>query len=181
MITIDLGNLEYFDGVKNEFVTEVCGIVRFEYSLQAIYNWEGRWKKSFLKGDITDIEMIDFYREMALDPIEERLITNEVMTLLAQYISNPSTATTFSQTDQAVHGGRNAIKGKIYTAEELYALMFMSGIPLEFETRNFNRLLTVMRIVSAKNSPPKKMSKEDIIKQNRQLNEERKRQLQTKG
>lgn len=179
MITIDLGELEYYNGDDNTFETEVGGKVSFEYSLRAVYNWEGRWKKPFLKGDVNEIEMIDFYKEMALEKIDERFITEDVMVILAQYISNPSTATTFSSNN--VDGGKNTVNGKIHTAEELYALMIMSNIPLEFETRNLNRLLTIMRIIGAKNSPPKKMNREDILKQNSQLNAERKKKFNTKG
>lgn len=181
MITLDLGELEYFDGIKNEFIKEINGVVRFEYTLVAIYNWEGRWKKPFLKGELTPIEMIDFYKEMALDPIDERAITEEVMEILAKYIGDPRTATTFTSTEGDINGGRNMIRGKIHTAEELYAMMFMSSIPLEFQHHNFNRLLTVMRIISAKNAPPKKMAKADIQKQNADLNAQRKKMFNTKG
>lgn len=70
---------------------------------------------------------------------------------------------------------------KIYTAEEIYGLMFMSQIPLEFENRNLNRLLIVLRVISDYNQPKKKMDTHDIYQQNRKLNEERKKQLGTKG
>ena len=71
--------------------------------------------------------------------------------------------------------------GKIYTAEEIYGLMFMSQIPLEIENRNLNRLLIVLRVISDYNQPKKKMDTHDIYQQNRKLNEERKKQLGTKG
>lgn len=170
--------MEYYDGKKNQFVYDDGGIVRFEYSLLAIYDWEGRWKKPFLKGGLSAIEMIDFYKTMALDPIDERFITEEVMETLSTYVSDSGTATTFTNVQEGQGGSLN---GKTHTAEELYALMVMARIPIEFETRNLNRLLTIMRVIGAKNSPPKKMSTADIRRQNADLNAQRKKALQTKG
>ncbi len=59
--------------------------------------------------------------------------------------------------------------------------MFMENIPIEFETRNLNRLLTIIRVISSYREKPKKMSREEIHKQNAKLNAERKKQLQSKG
>lgn len=181
MITIDLGTLEYYDSDSNEFKYEEGGVVRFEYSLKVLYKWEAKWRKPFLHGERTNEELVDFYMTMALDPIHERFMTEDVMTTLSQYIGETHTATTFSSHQDGQNGSDNTNIGKIYTAEELYALMIMANVPLEFENRNLNRLLVILRIISAYSSPPKKMSQEDIYKQNRMLNEQRKAQYGTKG
>lgn len=181
MITIDLGEIEYYNDSTNEFEYEKGGIVRFEYSLKAIYNWEGKWCKPYLKGGLTDEEALDFYMRMALDPIDAKFITNDVVKVLSKYIDDSHTATTFSTVDDGQNGGKSSIKGKVHTAEEFYALMFTAGIPIEFENRNLHRLLVILRIISSYNSPPKKMSKQDIYKQNASLNAQRKEQLKTKG
>lgn len=177
MITIDLGSVEEYDDALNEFVYHDGGIVRFEYSLKAVYEWEGKWKKAFLKGEATDDELIDFYKHMALDPFDTRFLTNDVINALNKYISNPNTATTFATHGQDGVSG----KSKIYTSEEIYANMIVAGVPLEFESRNLNRLLTTLKIISLRNEPPKKMAKQDILKQNTSLNEQRKAMLKTKG
>lgn len=181
MISIDLGTLEYYDDNSNQFVYDEGGVVRFEYSLKAVYDWECKWKKPFLKGEINEEEILDFYMTMALDPIDEKFMTGEVMDKLSSYISDPNTATTFTTTDNSQNANKTSNKGKIYTAEELYALMIMSNIPLEFENRNLNRLLTILRIISSYNSPPKKMSKNEIYKQNAELNRQRREKLKSKG
>jgi hypothetical protein len=181
MITIDLGTIEYYDDIKNQFVYDEGGVVRFEYSLKIVYDWEARWRKPFLKGGLTEKELMDFYMSMALDPIKEEFLTSEVMTTLAEYIADSNTATTFSTPDEGQNGSQTSSRGKVYTAEEIYALMFTAQVPMEFETRNLNRLLVVLRIISSYNSPPKKMSKHDILKQNSSLNEKRKAMLNTKG
>lgn len=181
MITIDLGTIEYYDSNSNQFVYEEGGVVRFEYSLKVLYDWESKWKKSFLKGELTEQEMVDFYTMMALDPIEEKFITGEVMTMLADYIKDPQTATTFSSEQNGQNGNNPFKKGKIHTAEELYAMMIMANVPMEFENRNLNRLFVILRIISSYNNPPKKMSKQDIYKQNAEINRQRKAQMKTRG
>lgn len=181
MLTLDLGVIEYYDSKNNEFIYEEGGIVRFEYTLKVMYEWEGRWKKPFLKGELTNEELFDFYIRMAIDPIDPRFMTEKVMNVLSDYIGDSQTATVFSSGVEGQNGNKTSSKGKIYTAEEIYALMVMANVPLEFENRNLNRLLTMLKIISSYNSPPKKMSKSDIYKQNAQLNAARKRKLNTKG
>lgn len=179
VITIDLGTIEYYDGNINQFVYDKGGIVRFEYSLKAIYEWENKWRKPFLKGKLTERELIDFYMTMALDPVKEEFMTNEVVDRLSNYISDSNTATVFPSNQEGQNGNKQT--SKFHTAEELYALMFMANIPIEFENRNLNRLLVILRIMNVYNAPPKKMAKSDIYRQNAQLNAARKKQLNTKG
>lgn len=183
MIRIDLGTLESYDSEANEFIPIVGGIVRFEYSLKVLYDWEGRWKKAFLNDKIklTKEEIIDFYCRMALDPFDTRFLNKEVMDKLSHYIADSSTATTFSSGGQTNGNVKRNRAGKVYTAEEIYALMFNARIPLEFEHRNLNRLLVILKVISINNSPPKPMSKADIYNQNARLNAERKARYNTKG
>lgn len=180
MITIDLGVYEYYDDYKQEFVTEKGGLARFEYSLKVLYEWESRWRKPFLKGELTEQESLDFYKLMAIDPIDEKFLTMEVIEILTDYVRDTNTATTFTTHDSGQNGNNNR-KNKIYTAEEIYALMFSAGVPLEFENRNLNRLMIILRIIGSYNQPPKKMSRQDILRQNASLNEQRKAKLKTKG
>lgn len=177
---MDLGTIEYYNSYINQFEYTQVGKVRFEYSLKAVYEWESRWKKPFLKGDHNDEEIKDFYRCMALDPIPDEALTTNVMELISRYIEDDNTATTFSSPQTGQNGNKTPTR-KIHTAEEIYALMVMAGIPLEFENRNLNRLLVILRIISIKNSPPTKMTKEEIYKQNRELNRQRRAKLKTKG
>lgn len=181
MISIDLGVIEYYDDSVNQFSYDKGGTVRFEYSLKVLYEWEGKWRKSFLKNEHSGEELLDFYMMMALDPIDPKFITTEVATKLADYIKDTSTATTFSTPQDGQNGNISTKSAKAHTAEEIYALMFSSGVSLDFENRNLNRLLIILRIIGVNNSPPKKMSKQDILKQNATLNAQRKAQLKTRG
>lgn len=181
MITIDLGTIEHYNPSDNTFTNLKGGIVRFEYSLKAVYDWEGKWKKPFLKNsELTHEEMFDFCMKMAMDPIDERFLTPEVIDILVRYVADDKTATTFNTID-GQNGNKSNGRGKHHTAEEIYALMFMAQVPLEWEYRNLSRLMVVLRIIDNYNQPPKKMSKEDVLKRNARLNEERKKRLKTKG
>lgn len=180
MIAIDLGTLEYYDELNNQFHYEEGGIVRFEYSLKAMYDWEAKWKKPFLAGNYNEEELKDFFYMMAIDELDKKFLTRKTMEVLSKYIGSTQTATKFTapKTNQ---NGNNSNRGKIYTAEEIYGLMFMNQVPLEFENRNLNRLLVILRVISSYNQPKQKMSQSDIYEQNRRLNEERKRKYKTKG
>lgn len=179
MLTIQLPDTETYDAETNQFTYHKGMTARFEYSLIAILEWESRWKKPFLNSEMSYEESKDFYRCMALDPIDDKFITPDVMKEISTYINNPNTATTFSNHGSSNTGGPG--KGKKYTAEEFYASMFSAGIPLEFERRNFNTLLVILKVISHANEPPKKMSQQDILSQNAAINAQRKAMYKTKG
>ena len=89
-------------------------------------------------------------------------------------MNDSMTATTFGKSDDPPNR-------EIVTAEILYWQMTVLGIPIEFEKRHLNQLLTLIKVCSIKNSPKKKMSRKEIYKRNRELNAARKKQLHTKG
>lgn len=180
MLTLTFRDLEYYDESTNTFLTLPSKTVDFEFSLRVIAKWEQKWKLPWLSSKLEpgDDGFIDFYLMMSLDPdLSPLYIDDTAIAALSSYISDKRSATIFtSQNENNLN-----TRGKIYTAEEFYALMFMNGIDLEFENRNLNELLNILRIISHYNSPPKKMSKQDIFKQNRELNAKRKAEYNTKG
>lgn len=177
MIKLQFKKAEFYNEETNEFVDLEDKTVDFEYSLLAISKWESKWKIPYLtyRTDRLDEKLIDFYLCMSNDDtLTKEYITDQTALLLSNYISDPQTATTFS--------GQNGDKSsKVYTSEEIYALMFLNSIPLEFEARNLNKLLVVLRIIAAYKNPPKKMSQQEILQQNARLNAERKKQYNTRG
>lgn len=185
MITIYKPASELFDSVNRQFIYTDPATARFEYSLKAVYEWESRWGKPFLpqlerfiNGEHDSPEALDFYKEMAIDVIDDDFLSNDVIEQLLKYINSPSTATTFTTPN---NGGGSVKKGKVNTSEEIYASMFAAGVPLEFENRNLNRLLVILKIIALSSEPPKKMSREDVLRQNASLNAQRKAMLKSKG
>ena len=179
MITINFESSEQFDEEKNEFSYLPELTASFEYSLKAIYEWEAEWKTPFISTNIDnyDLKIISFCEYMIIgDKIPREYFNRLKVKELQDYISSNQTATTFNNQDRTTEG-----RGKVYTAEEIYALMFMNGIPLEFENRNLNRLLIMLKIISTYTNPPKKMSRTEVLSQNARLNAERKKQYQTRG
>ena len=69
MLEIQVPDGEYYDEIKNEFVTVPGGKLVLEHSLIALSKWESKWHKPFLS-DIskTEEEMLDYVRCMAVTP-----------------------------------------------------------------------------------------------------------------
>lgn len=66
-------------------------------------------------------------------------------------------------------------KKEFITSEFIYYWMVANEIPFDCEKWHLNRLLTLIRICSVKNQPPKKMSKSDILSINAKLNAARRK------
>ena len=180
MLTITIPATEKFDEIKGEFIYTKEETLQLEHSLISISKWESKWCKPFLaKQDKTAEEVIDYVKCMTLN----KNINDDVYDCLSQaniiaindYIGAPMTATYFSNQDK---GKRN---NEQITSELIYYWMIALNIPFECQKWHINRLLTLIRVCNIKNSPPKKMSKRDIISRNAALNAARRQQLNTKG
>ena len=180
MLEITIPAIELWDEKSNEFVDIKEQPLRLEHSLVSLRKWESKWKKSFLSSkDLTDEEIIDYVRCMTLtqnvDPNIYKYLTNDNLEAIRSYISDPMTATTF--TDDKT----SKVNREILTWEVIYYWMIASNIPHEAEKWHLNSLLTLIRVCSIKNQPPKKMSKRDIMSRNAALNAKRRKQLNTRG
>lgn len=153
------------------------GTYRFEHSLKAIARWEEFWKLPYLSNAdrFTREQTLSYYCCMCEDAtIDYRLINHDVEKVLIDRINDRATATT-------IQNGSSGPSAKVVTSEEIYANMAMAQVPYSCEDWHFNRLLMVLTIIGDKHSPKKKMSREEIYAQNRDLNERRKKELNTKG
>lgn len=172
---------ELFNNEDQTFLNLKETTFKIEHSLVAIAKWESKWHVAFLddKVEKTDEMIIDYIKCMTIsqnvDPEIYNHLPQETIKEINDYIGDPMTATTFRNT------GNNTGTGEFITNEVVYYWMIAQNIPLECEKWHFNRLMTLIRVCSEKNSPGKKMNQRDILKQNRELNEARKRAMKTRG
>lgn len=172
---------EQWDEEKQEFVPEKTQTLQLEHSLVSLSKWESKWCKSFLShSEKTTEETIDYIRCMTITPnvnpdIYNRL-SNENINQINKYIEAPMTATYFNDNKNGKGGSRETV-----TAELIYYWMIALNIPFECQKWHLNRLLALIRVCNMKNTPPKKMSKGEIMSRNAALNAARRKQLNTKG
>lgn len=180
MLTITIPGSEIYNEITNCFTTIKEQKLQLEHSLVSISKWESKWKKPFLtEKPKTREETLDYVRCMTItqnvDPNAYHGLTNENIKVINDYIGDPMTATTFSN--------RNRRMGKrsIITSEVIYYWMVYYGIPMECQRWHLNRLMTLIRICNEKEQPGKKMSKRDIMSQNRSLNQARRAKSGSRG
>lgn len=179
MLTIVVPASERFNELTSEFIVTKQQTLQLEHSLVSISKWESKWHKPFLgKEEKSSEEILDYIRCMTLTQNVDKdvygALTQENLKQISEYIENPMTATWFSK--NAERPSR-----EIITSELIYYWMISQQIPFECQKWHINRLLTLIRICSIKNAPPKKMSKQSIISQNKALNEARRRQMGSSG
>lgn len=171
---------EGWNETKQEFVEPKSQILQLEHSLISLSRWESKWQKPFYsKKEMTDEEALDYIKCMTLnktvDPDVYNHLTRENIDDVMKYIGNPMTATTFRKDDKSQNNR------EIITSELIYYWMIASNIPFECQKWHLNRLITLIRVCSIKNSPPKKMNKREIMSRNAALNAARRKQLNSKG
>lgn len=180
MLILKVGAIECFDEETSRFTVQGGFDLELEHSLVALSKWESLHKKPFLTKEPKSFEELKSYiKGMILNPIYPQDIldhlTKEQFDKITSYIESTESATTFPQKEE----GRS--RRETVTAELIYYWMVVFNINIECQTWHLNRLFSLLRIASIKNSKPKKMSPRDLAARNRRLNEERKRQYNTSG
>lgn len=181
MLRITVPATESWDEKTEEFVTTAKEqTLQLEHSLVSLSKWESNWCKPFLtKEGKTYQETIDYIKCMTISPnvddaVYDRL-TRSNIEAINEYIEAPMTATTFNERTQ-----KGGAKEQI-TSELIYYWMISLNIPMECQKWHLNRLLTLIRVCNIKNTPPRKMSKRDIMSQYASLNAARRSQMNSKG
>ncbi len=180
MLTIVVPARELFNEATQEFIHTKETTLQLEHSLVSVSKWESKWKKPFLNSEKTVEESIDYIKCMTIThntvpDIVYTVLNNTIMQEIMDYISDTMTATTITK-DIAERQSREVI-----TAEIIYYWMIAQQIPFECRKWHLNKLLTLIRVCSIKNAPPKKMKKGQIMQQNKSLNAARRAHLNSKG
>lgn len=173
MLELKIEKQDLLNEETYEIVSIPETILQLEHSLISISKWEMKHKKPFLSQDEKTAEEILSYIEcMSLkkisDPIVYKYLSNEIVKKIVDYIGDTMTATWFNE--------KNMPKGKsnneVVTAEVIYYWMIALQIPPQYEKWHLNKLLTLIKVTNIKNNPSKKkMSKEEILRQNAKIAE----------
>lgn len=182
MLKIHIPETEAYSDRYEKFINVKATDIVLEHSLISISKWEAKYHKPFIDNNVekTNDELVDYIRFMSLssnvDPNAFKVIPQEEMDRIIEYIKDPQSATTFSDEKN----GRAS--REIITSELIYYWMVALQIPFECQKWHINRLLTLVKICNIKNNPDKhKMSKSDIYAQNRMLNAKRRAKLHSRG
>lgn len=172
MIKLIIPKRDLWDEKKQEFVTIPEETVRLEHSLLAIARWETKYHKPFLTKDEKGNDELFYYircmnlSDDLLDESTALLIAKNQENLfeIKEYLDDPATATTVKKKPS------NGSGGSFVTSELIYYYMTSLMIPFECEKWNLNRLLKLIEVCDAKNTPAKKPNRKDTMNRHRSLN-----------
>ena len=184
MLILKIPEKEVFNPITSEIIFIKETTLKLEHSLYAMALWESKWCKPFLSIDGTPKskeESADYIRCMTIniDEVDDRifeLLSPSEQKVINDYMGAKHTATWFSEKE-----GQSRRPKEVVTTEVIYHWMIEAGIPAEFDKWNFDRLNTLIRVRNEKSGNQKKMSKNEILRNNAQLNAARRQRLGTKG
>lgn len=179
MLKVVIDSVEHFDEETQTFVEKGGTEVELEHSLLSLSKWESKFEKPFLgKEEKTTEEVLGYIEAMVVGEIPEGFLaklSEKHVSEINNYINAKMSATWFSD-----HSDAPASR-EVITSELIYYWMISFQIPFECETWHLNRLFTLIRICNLKGAKPKKMSRAEIARRNRELNAQRRAQLGTSG
>lgn len=158
-----------------------------EHSLVSLSKWEAKYKRPFIDSEKTNEETLDYVKMMTItqnvpDDAYKYLDKDEIKKI-NDYIIDPMTATKFSYNSQA--GSSPKKDTSKVTSELIYYWMTLYNIPDRYEKWHLNRLLVLLRIARIKtdeqHGKTNKMSRSDIIAQNRAINAQRRLKFGSNG
>lgn len=179
MLTIVIEEQDGFDESLNKFVKQPRVKLSLEHSLVSLAKWESRYHKAFLSRDDKSIEETLYYIKCMTitQNVDDKVygrIDQSIINKVTTYIENPMTAMKFPKKEGP--GSR-----EIVTADIIYYWMVSFNIPLECQKWHLNRLLALIKVCSIRNQPPKKMSRSELLRRQKELNAQRRSRLNSPG
>ena len=171
---------EGWDEEKEEFVEPKTVVLEMEHSLVSISKWESKWNKAFLsKKEKTAEEILDYIRCMTLtegiDSDVYNHLTQDNIGQINKYIEAPMTASVLPK------DRRTGSSKEVTTSELIYYWMIAQNIPFECQHWHLNRLLTLIKVCSMKNTPPTKRSKGELMRDYAAINRANRAKFNSKG
>lgn len=170
MLTVILSATDDSDAVE----------LNFEHSLISLSKWESKHQKPFFgKKEKTVEEGASYINCMLVtenvpDEFLNKLSSDNVKAI-TDYINDKQSATWFRE-DQSQKQSNETI-----TSELIYYWLVQFRIPFEVQYWHLNRLMTLIKITSLKQTKPKPMTKAQQSEQYRRLNAERRASLGSSG
>lgn len=184
MLKVTIPSSELFDETSQTFIYTKEQTLSMEHSLVSLSKWEAKWNKPFLSNEERTVEeTLDYFRCMTItqdvDPDIYKYMPPVIIEQIEAYIKAPMTATTFYE--DKIEGKSKGSSKEIITSELIYYWMIANNIPMECQKWHLNRLLTLIRVCSIKNAPPKKTGKRELASKYAALNAARRKKFNTTG
>jgi hypothetical protein len=175
MLELDVVIAEAYDETTQKFVL-TTERVQLEHSLATVSKWESEFEKPFLGVDEKKREEIVAYIEMMIQdpkPTPEILLglVKNHHEVIQRYIDRKMSGTRIAEIKK--QGGRR----EVITSELIYSWMVEMNIPFETQHWHLNRLITLIRVISVKRSPKRKMT----AAERHALNRQRQTKYNTRG
>lgn len=182
MLTLEIEGGEHWDSEREIFTYPDRVVLHLEHSLVALSKWEQKYEKPFLAPEKRSVEeVIGYIDAMILDeeysPDVLEKLTEKHLEQIHEYMNAKSTATWFNE----LPGAPKTVNSQVITNELIYYWMFSAQIPIECERWHLNRLFTLIKVFSHKQSKPKKMSAAEVRQQTAALNAKRRAEAGTSG
>lgn len=189
MLTIIIPGTEIWDDNKEEFINSKDYKLVLEHSLVSISKWESKWHKPFINdNERSEDEIRDYVKCMTVTQhvpdIAFQSLTKQNLKEISEYINDERTATWFNTNKtNSVPSGKQAFpKREAITSELIYYWMISLEIPFECQRWHLNRLLTLIKICNIKNNKsPKKVGRNQQLRNNAALNAARRKQHHSRG
>jgi hypothetical protein len=177
IIHVPIGD-ETFDEETKKFDRKTFEL-GLEHSLVSLSKWESFFEKPFLSTeDKTNEEVYWYVRAMTMTSnVPEEVFENltpENFADIDKYVNAKMSATWFN-------GGSNRRSVQTITSELIYSWMIDLNIWMECENWHLARLFVLIRVCGQRNAPQKKMSRNEILQKQRELNAQRRAKLGTSG
>ena len=171
-----------FDEENNKFIYVPRTVLTLRHSLVSISEWEMKYKIPYMLTGRkwSEEETLYYMKCMTVGDIPDdnvyRAIPYNVQLEIREYINDPLTAARIKEMAGARKNNQDV------TSDLIYAWMVMLQMPAQpYETWHLERLITLIKTVSAEQAPKKKMTTQEVYDRYMEINERNRAKFNSKG